>query len=71
MAQFLYPNNNPLKKKQGILKDLKIGDIDKNRITVQKTPKNIENILFKRENNLKSMKNLQKSLNFGLKKTQS
>lgn len=54
-----------------MLRDLKIGDIDKNRITVQRTPKNAENIFFKKESHMRQTKNIQKSFNLGLKKTQS
>jgi hypothetical protein len=31
---------NPLIKKHMILKDLKAGDIDRNKVSIQRTPKN-------------------------------
>lgn len=33
-------NKNQLKTNNIILKDIKIGDIDKNKISIQRTPKN-------------------------------
>lgn len=38
----------PLAKKKGFIKDLKSEDIDKNKIIVQRTPKNSENLSFKK-----------------------
>lgn len=69
---FIINNGNPLTKKEPFYKDIKFGDIDKNKVTTQKTPKVKENVFFKKDNNLKFPKNVENNPKIYLKKkTQS
>lgn len=59
---------NPLRKKQNALKELKIGNIDPNKVSIQKTPKNVENLFFRKENSLRSPNNVTNHAKISLKK---
>lgn len=69
---FVINNGNPLTKKEPFYKDIKLGAIDKNKVTTQKTPKAKDNMFFKKDNSLKLSKFPNKNPNISLKKkTQS
>lgn len=51
----------PQSKKQFVLKDLKAGDIDLKKITVQRTPKNLQDLSSKKE--VPAFKSTKKSQN--------